>query len=72
MIEKCYQADIEGWKVSKFVKDPADYNEVCRIIKQNFQNLKNIFTSVTVRDSFPCMNTIEMATLLQEANLIDN
>jgi tRNA-dihydrouridine synthase len=71
VLEAAIRADQEAWKVSKFVKDPVEYKNICQLVRQHYMYLKQIFVSITSRDNFPSASTLNVTALLHEAQMLD-
>ena len=71
LLEQSMRHDIEAWKVLKFVKEPNEYREICLILKQNYNYLAQLHKSISARDSYPTVGLLQVTTILQEADILD-
>lgn len=56
VIEECTKCDFECWKVSSFVKDAANQNDIKELFKDNYADFKDLFTHIACRSNWPCIS----------------
>ena len=49
VLKNCLDHDVRYWKIHRFVKDPDVYSEVMKVIKRNFEFLKNTHIYLTCK-----------------------
>jgi len=70
-IKKCLEHDFKYWKVSKFLKDKLDYNNLAECVKQNFPKLKAIHLYLCAKSNFPSTTMNDFTTYARKAKLHD-
>jgi hypothetical protein len=66
------QREFEVWKVTeKMVKDPDDRLRIEELITENYGLLKQIFTNVASRSSYPYITTLDISHFCNKCGIVD-
>ena len=71
LLAKCLAHDIKYWKVHKVVKDKEDYDNVCAVIEEHYEILKNTHIELCTRSHFPFTQAKGYLDFAKRANFVD-
>ena len=54
------------------MKDPADLEELCVVVRKYAEPLKNIFIQIASRSNFPQITSLDFRAFCQRASIIDD
>lgn len=69
--QKCLECDQVIWKVSKFVKDENDLENVEKLVLEHYQVLKDNYVFIASGSNFPGISSNEMTLYFKKFNIID-
>jgi len=72
ILSNCFKADTEKWKLSRFIKDPKDLENVERVLWDNFVKIKRIFLAKAARSNFPTINWISFTEYCSQCQVVDD
>lgn len=70
-LDMCYSADVEYWKLAKFVKDQGEQTGIRRTISDNYLHLKEIYKMLSARSNFPCLSAQDFLFFMEHVELVD-
>jgi hypothetical protein len=68
---KCLEHDFDKWKVVKIKMSTDDYEEVCKVIEDNFSMIKHIYLYLISVSSYPGISMVDLSRFLTGCNLFD-
>ena len=72
MILAMVAADLNCWKIEKFVKQGDDVANCAKVITNHATFLKDCFLSITAESSFPAFTTLDYGAWTAKCKINDN
>lgn len=68
--KKCFLADMKYSKIFKFVKDPADFQQVQDVLLENYELIYELYVFGQSTSNYPSVSMVDFTSLCKRWNLI--